>query len=139
MGTITAEFISRKSVALMAGSFDPFTKGHESVLDEALAKYDEVWVACLVNPDKKYTFTPAQRLAIVQAVCEFRKGAHALYSENTAWKWQKKLGQPFLCVELGMQKTYPMKKIWQDTTKTTAVLTPSLSRPWALKKSAQRL
>lgn len=96
MGTITAEFISRKSVALMAGSFDPFTKGHESVLDEALAKYDEVWVACLVNPDKKYTFTPAQRLAIVQAVCEFRKGAHALYSEKYCVEVAKEVGATVL-------------------------------------------
>lgn len=96
MGTITAEFITRKSVALMAGSFDPFTKGHESVLDEALAKYDEVWVACLVNPDKTYTFSPRQRLAIVNAVCEFKKGAHALYSDKYAVEVAKEVGATVL-------------------------------------------
>lgn len=84
MGTVVAEFISRKSVALMAGSYDPFTKGHEAVLDEALCQFDEVWVACLVNPDKEYSFNPAQRLAIVNCVCEQKKGAKALYSDKYA-------------------------------------------------------
>lgn len=84
MGTVVAEFISRKCVALMAGSYDPFTKGHEAVLDEALCQFDEVWVACLVNPDKKYAFNPAQRLAIVNCVCEQKKGAKALYSDKYA-------------------------------------------------------
>lgn len=84
MGTVVAEFISRKSVALMAGSFDPFTKGHEAVLDEALCEFDEVWVACLVNPDKKYTFNPAQRLALCECVCAQKKGAKAIYSEKYA-------------------------------------------------------
>lgn len=84
MGTVVAEFISRKSVALMAGSFDPFTKGHEAVLDEALCEFDEVWVACLVNPDKKYTFNSAQRLALCECVCAQKKGAKAIYSEKYA-------------------------------------------------------
>lgn len=84
MGTVVAEFISRKSVALMAGSFDPFTKGHEAVLDEALYEFDEVWVACLVNPDKKYTFNSAQRLALCECVCAQKKGAKAIYSEKYA-------------------------------------------------------
>ncbi len=84
MGSVTAEFISRRRLALMAGSFDPITKGHEAVLDEALARFDEVVVACLVNPDKSYTFTSEQRLALVQAVCSLKKGATALYSEKYA-------------------------------------------------------
>ena len=84
MGTVTAEFITHKSVAMMAGSYDPFTRGHEAVLDEALRRYDEVIVACLVNPDKHYTFNDAQRLAICEEVCKWKKGARALYSTKDA-------------------------------------------------------
>lgn len=92
MGTITAEFITKKSIALMAGSYDPFTKGHEAVLDEALCRFDEVWVACLVNPDKKYAFTPAQRLAILESVCATKKGAKAIYSEKYAVEVAEQVG-----------------------------------------------
>ena len=96
MGTIVAEFISKKSVALMTGSFDPFTKGHETVLDEALSRFDEVCVACLVNPDKRYTFSPEQRLAIVKAVCENKKNAYAVYSEKYAVEVAKEVGATVL-------------------------------------------
>ncbi|MDE6302829.1 MAG: RsmD family RNA methyltransferase, partial [Clostridia bacterium] len=92
MGTITAEFISRRRIALMAGSFDPITKGHEAVLDEALSRYDEVVVACLINPDKTYTFTDEQRLALVEAVCEYKKGARALFSDKYAVEVAKEQG-----------------------------------------------
>ena len=84
MGTVTAEFITRKHIALMTGSFDPFTRGHEAVLDEALCRFDEVVVACLINEDKKYTFTNAQRLALVEAVCSIKKGARAVFSDKFA-------------------------------------------------------
>ncbi len=84
MGTITAEFITHKTVAMMAGSYDPFTRGHEAVLDEALRRFDEVVVACLINPDKDYLFNDAQRLAICEEVCKWKKGARALFSTKDA-------------------------------------------------------
>ncbi len=82
MGGIVAEFITKKHVALMPGSFDPFTIGHEALLDKALKNYDEVVVGCLVNPDKKYMFTAEQRLEIASAVCASKLGARAVYSEG---------------------------------------------------------
>lgn len=96
MGTVTAEFISRKHIALMAGSFDPFTKGHEAVLDEALARFDEVVVACLINPDKNYTFSDEQRLELAQAVCENKKGARAVFSKKDAVDAAKEVGADIL-------------------------------------------
>ncbi len=92
MGTVTAEFISRKRTALMAGSYDPFTKGHEAVLDEALGIFDEVVVACLINPDKEYTFSDEQRLALAQAVCRSKNGARALFSREDAVDVAKEVG-----------------------------------------------
>lgn len=92
MGTVTAEFISRKKVGLMTGSFDPFTRGHEAVLDEALCSFDEVVVACLINPDKTYTFNEAQRLAICEEVCKYKKGARALLSHEYAVDIAKEVG-----------------------------------------------
>ncbi len=92
MGTVTAEFIYKKRVALMTGSFDPVTKGHEEVLKEALKVYDEVVVACLINPDKKYTFNGAQRLVLAQAMCSAYPGARAVYSENTAVETAREVG-----------------------------------------------
>ena len=92
MGTITAEFISRRRVAVMAGSFDPITRGHEAVLDEALRRFDEVVVACLINPDKTYTFDDGMRLALCEAVCKDKKGARAIFSDKYAVEVAKECG-----------------------------------------------
>lgn len=96
MGTVTAEFVSHKTVAMMAGSYDPFTRGHEAVLDEALRRFDEVVVACLVNPDKDYTFNDAQRLAIAEEVCKWKKGARALFSTKDAVDVAREVGAQVL-------------------------------------------
>ena len=46
---------------VFAGTFDPPTLGHKSVIEECLKLFDEVVVAILVNPDKKPYFTIEQR------------------------------------------------------------------------------
>lgn len=41
--------------AVYAGSFDPFTKGHLSIVEQSARLFDEVIVGIAVNPDKKRT------------------------------------------------------------------------------------
>lgn len=41
---------------LFAGSFDPFTIGHESIVNESLNLFDEVVIGIGVNPNKNRTF-----------------------------------------------------------------------------------
>lgn len=92
MGTVTAEFITKRTIALMTGSFDPITVGHEIVLMHAFALFDDVVVACLVNPDKDYMFTPKERLSFAKAVCAEYSGAHAMYSEKSAVEVAQDIG-----------------------------------------------
>lgn len=47
--------------AVYAGSFDPPTNGHLWMIAEAQKLFDELIVAIGVNPDKKSTYTVAQR------------------------------------------------------------------------------
>lgn len=84
MGSVTVEFVTRKERAFVTGSFDPITKGHEYVIDRAAEEFGEVVVACLVNPEKEYFFTPEERLAVVRAAIEGKEGVSALYSEKSA-------------------------------------------------------
>lgn len=84
MASVTAEFIRRRKIALMTGSFDPFTVGHEELLKRALNDFDEVVIACLNNEDKKYLFTMDERLKIVEEVCKDYDNVKALSSCGTA-------------------------------------------------------
>lgn len=42
--------------AIYAGSFDMFTNGHMSVLDQAIDLFDKIYVVIAVNPDKARRF-----------------------------------------------------------------------------------
>ncbi|WP_125607605.1 pantetheine-phosphate adenylyltransferase [Lapidilactobacillus bayanensis] len=52
-------------VALFAGSFDPFTKGHLQILKKALTVFDEVVVAIMTNDSKHYLLTTAEKVQVV--------------------------------------------------------------------------
>jgi pantetheine-phosphate adenylyltransferase len=49
------------SLALIPGSFDPMTLGHLDIVKRALALYDEVVVAVMVNDKKQYSATLEER------------------------------------------------------------------------------
>lgn len=51
--------------ALFAGSFDPFTRGHKSIVDRTLAIADEVIVAIGKNANKKTMLTLEQRIEAI--------------------------------------------------------------------------
>ena len=50
-----------KRKAVFAGTFDPPTLGHKAMIEDALALFDEVVVAVMVNPLKTPCFTVEQR------------------------------------------------------------------------------
>jgi len=52
-----------KNKALFPGSFDPFTKGHEHILNKSLELFDEITIGIGVNSEKKYLFNLEKRLA----------------------------------------------------------------------------
>lgn len=57
---------SELKTALFAGSFDPFTKGHQSVVRRALTFVDQVIIGIGINIDKKSTFTLQDRKAMIE-------------------------------------------------------------------------
>ena len=53
------------------GSFDPITKGHMDIINQASLLFDEVVVAILQNPNKKTSFfTIEERLEIIKKLYE---------------------------------------------------------------------
>jgi pantetheine-phosphate adenylyltransferase len=52
--------------AVYAGSFDPITLGHLWMVERGGELFDELVVAIGVNPDKKYLFPLADRMAMLR-------------------------------------------------------------------------
>ena len=54
------------TIALYAGSFDPFTNGHLDILKQASEMFDEVIIAIACNPDKKEFLSLEVRLELIR-------------------------------------------------------------------------
>ena len=57
---------SKESIALFAGTFDPYTIGHHRIVQRALATTDKVVVAIGHNIDKHTMFTIEERLDTIK-------------------------------------------------------------------------
>lgn len=47
--------------AVVPGSYDPITLGHRAIVEQALARFDEVIVAVMNNEAKRYLFSMEER------------------------------------------------------------------------------
>lgn len=54
--------------ALFPGSFDPFTRGHESVIAKALPLFDEIIIGVGFNSTKQSFFSLESRLAQIRSI-----------------------------------------------------------------------
>lgn len=55
-------------VAIFPGSFDPFTRGHEAIVTEALRMFDKVIVAIGHNSAKRGLLTPEARKRLIEQI-----------------------------------------------------------------------
>jgi len=66
---------------LYPGSFDPITKGHMDIINQALKLFDEVVIAILNNPNKKNSFFDVdERLEIIKELYKDNKNIKVLTS-----------------------------------------------------------
>ncbi|MCD4697092.1 MAG: pantetheine-phosphate adenylyltransferase [Bacteroidales bacterium] len=85
-----------KRIAVFPGSFDPITRGHESVIRRAVSLFDEVHIAIGVNSDKKAFFPLDQRINwIKQVFDDLEKVKVSKYSGLTV-DYCKQLGAQYL-------------------------------------------
>lgn len=54
--------------ALIAGTFDPITVGHEDVIRRAAEMFEEVYVSVVVNSSKTPVFTDTERVSFCERV-----------------------------------------------------------------------
>ena len=57
-----------QNTALFPGSFDPFTRGHQAIVEEALRLFDRVVIAIGYNPAKRGLLTPEARKRLIDSV-----------------------------------------------------------------------
>lgn len=108
-----------KKIAVFPGSFDPITKGHESIIIRALSLFDEIIIAVGQNSEKKSYFTlelrkkwiekvfhkyPEVKVAIYSGLtvdfCRKQKAKYILRGLRTSadFEFERNIGQMNKCI-----------------------------------------
>lgn len=78
--------MKKERVAIVPGSFDPITYGHVNIVKRAAEQYDKVYLAVMINSEKKYMFTLEQRERIARSALLGIKGVEVISSEGYLWE-----------------------------------------------------
>ena len=57
-----------KKIAIFPGSFDPFSKGHQHIVEKALPLFDKIIIGIGINTQKKYTYPAEDRAKLINEV-----------------------------------------------------------------------
>ncbi len=77
---------NNKTVAIVPGSFDPITNGHIDIIRRAASLYDIVYVAVMINDQKEYLFSLAEREEIARAATREMENVSVISSSGMLWK-----------------------------------------------------
>ena len=84
------------NIAVFAGSFSPFTKGHEDIIRNALPLFDKIIIAIGQNYNKKDVFSVEQRMNWIQTLYQPNPKIEVLAYEGLTVDMCKKVGAGYL-------------------------------------------
>jgi pantetheine-phosphate adenylyltransferase len=79
-------------VAIYPGSFDPFTNGHQNVIERGVRVFNKVVVAVAHNTSKKTIFTLEERVDLLNEIFRGRNDVQVDYFEGLLVDYAKKMG-----------------------------------------------
>ena len=80
-----------KSIALVPGSFDPITYGHIDIVKRAAEAYDIVYLAVMINDQKKYLLDMNERKDIAIECVKDIPNVTVITSDGMLWQLAQRL------------------------------------------------
>ena len=80
-----------KTIAVVPGSFDPITFGHIDIIKRAAEQYEKVYVAVMINEQKKYLFSIEERERIAREAIKCIPNVCVVSSTGMLWRLAKEL------------------------------------------------
>jgi pantetheine-phosphate adenylyltransferase len=84
------------SIAVYAGTFDPITSGHLSVVRQAARLFSHLRVLVAVNPEKSTLFSPEDRLEMIRQVVGVIPNVSADRTLGLVVEYCREIGAAFL-------------------------------------------
>lgn len=83
-------------IALFPGSFDPFTIGHQSLVQRGLTMADKLVIAIGVNEHKQYSFPLEKRLTALRALYQNEPKVEVISYQELTTDLAKRIGAGFI-------------------------------------------
>lgn len=82
-----------KRLGVYAGSFDPLTVGHVWMIEQGVLLFDRLVVGMGTNLEKRYTFSPEERLAMLrESLASYRNVTVLSFTDRYLIDFAKSLG-----------------------------------------------
>lgn len=78
--------------AIYPGTFDPITVGHLDIIKRCSSKFDTLYVAIMINPEKECTFSLEERVKFIKKCTRNFKNVKVIYDSGLTVNLAKKLG-----------------------------------------------
>lgn len=99
-----------KKIGLFPGSFDPFTKGHEDVVNKSLEIFDEVIIGIGINSSKNYFFDLEKRISHIKSLFSNQQNVKVLTYQKLTVEFCKEIGAHFIIRGLRDSKDFEYEK-----------------------------
>ena len=97
-------------IALFPGSFDPFTKGHECVVEKAVKLFDHLVIAIGQNTSKNYLFDIDQRKVHIESIFKNHENVSVRDFDGLTVAFCKEIGAEFIVRGLRDSKDFGFER-----------------------------
>jgi len=85
-----------KKIAIFPGTFDPFTIGHESLVNRGLNLVDEIIIAIGINQNKKTFFSLENRIDMISGLFKDEPRVHVTSYDSLTVDFAQKVNAGFI-------------------------------------------
>lgn len=88
--------IEKKRIALFPGTFDPFTIGHQSLVERGLALVDEIVISIGINDKKRTHFSLERRLEAIRNLYKDNPRVRVMAYDQLTVDFAREVGAGFI-------------------------------------------
>ena len=103
-----------KRRAIFPGTFDPFTVGHQSLVDRALTLVDEIVISIGVNLTKKTYFSLEERVAFIEELYRNEPRVQVMLYDSLTVDFAKRIDARFILRGIRTMSDFEYEKHMAD-------------------------
>lgn len=101
--------------ALFAGSFDPFTRGHQALVSDALQLFDRVVIAVGENISKQSLLSPQSRIRLIEELYRNDERVEVVGYSTLTGEFARKVGATALLRGLRSSVDFEYERLLEQT------------------------